>query len=63
MVDTVQPRGLIRFELIGVVATKEDKAAEMEYRGARHQTSGFYGERGWMSRIKTAPPAEGDKCS
>src|SRR6266699_1467412 len=47
MVDTVQPHGLIFVsKLIGVVATNEDAAAEMEYPGARHHTSIFYGERG-----------------
>jgi hypothetical protein len=53
---------LCRFQKpIGVLATKEDAAAEMEQRRtnprARHQTSVFYSDRGWMSRRKSAPPA------
>src|SRR5437879_11857788 len=56
MVDTVQPHGLIFVsKLIGVFATNEDAAAEMESPkpnpGAQHQTSVFGGDRGWMSRI------------
>src|SRR5438876_5761374 len=30
---------------------------------ARHQTSVFNGERGWMSRKISAPPVQGEKCS
>src|SRR5438552_15731807 len=30
---------------------------------ARHQTSVFNGERGWMSRKISAPPVRGEKCS
>src|SRR6266699_6237673 len=56
MVDTVQPHGLIFVsKLIGVVATNEDAAAEMESPkpnpGAQHQTSVVGGDWGWMSRI------------
>ena len=52
MVDTVQPQGLLRFEPIGVVATEEDEAAEMEQPKPNpgQDTSVFYGERGWMAR-------------
>ena len=49
--------------LIGVVATKKDAAAEMEQPRARHQTSVFSGEWGWMSQNKPAHPAVGENCS
>ncbi len=59
MVDTLQPQGFADFQKpLGVVATKEDAAAEME-----HNTNVFCGEWGWMSRKISAPPAEGEKCS
>ena len=50
-------------KLIGVVATNEMQLLRWNNPGARHHTSLFYGERGWMSRTKSAPPAEGEKCS
>ena len=43
---------------LGVVATNEDAARRWNNAnpttGARHQTTGFYGERGWMSRKLSA---------
>ena len=54
MVDTVQPHGLIRLKLIGVVATNEMQLLRWNTPGARHHTSVFYGERRWRSRTKPA---------
>jgi len=64
MVDTVQPHGLIQFRN-GLASSllNEDATAEMEQPRARHHTSVFYAQRGWMSRTKRAPPADGEECS
>src|SRR5579864_5736891 len=65
MVDTVQPQALAQFQKpIGVVATNGDAAAEMEQTQnqsrARHQTSVFHSERGWMSRKSPRLQVEGE---
>jgi len=62
MVDTVQPQGFAGFRnWLASSLLIEDAAPEMEQRRtnpkARHQTSVFHGDRGWMSRRKSAPPA------
>ena len=68
MVDTVQPQGLLSFRNRSA-ASPLKKMQLLRWNNAdpipraRHQTSVFYGERGWMSRKFPRLPVEGEVFS